>query len=142
MLSQQVKIDRVANAATAGTTAVTSSVLDMQGYEGVLFLAMTGVVTDTSVLTLTAYENTANSTSGGTAISGGATTPVTGSSNNADNKEFAVDIVRPTKRYVYATLTRTTANAVVNGIIAIRYKGRTQPVVNDSLLQLVKSIVN
>jgi hypothetical protein len=140
-LSQECKIDLVSGAAAAAQTAITSSVLDMAGYDGVLFLAITGDVTDTSVLTLTAYEHTANAASG-TAISGGATTPFTADASSADSKLFAVDVVKPTKQYVYAIFTRTTANAVVNSIIAIRYKGKTVPVVNSGLLAAALAIVN
>ena len=62
-LSKAIKITRVANSAAAATTEVLSSVLDMQGYDGVMFIALLGDITATSVLTLTAKGNSANSTS-------------------------------------------------------------------------------
>jgi hypothetical protein len=147
-LSQQVKIDRVANAAAAAQTGVDTSVLDMTGYDGVLFLASLGDVSDTSVLTLTVKENTANSTSSPTptTITNGTASavagPFTAGASDYDNKDIAVDVYRPTKRYVFATLTRTTANAVVNGIYAIRYRGRELPIDNASLKALVQVAVN
>lgn len=142
LLTQNVKIDRVANAAAAAQTAVTSSVIDMAGYDGVAFFALLGDVAATSVLTLTAKENTANSTTTPTptAITGGAST-FTAAASDADNKVLGVDVVRPTKRYVFAVLTRTTADAVVDGILAVRYRGKSLPISNSDLLALAQSIV-
>jgi hypothetical protein len=121
----QCAIDQISNGATAAETAVTSSVLDMSGYDGVLFIASLATVVDTSVLGLTAYENTANSTSGGTAVTNGAATfTASGSSNTL----LVVDVIRPKNRYLYCTLTRTTANATLNNIVAVRYRGHAAPV--------------
>jgi hypothetical protein len=124
------KITRVLNSVTAGTSAQNTSVLDMSGWDGVLFVALLGDVTSGSVLTLTAYENTANSTSSPTptAVTGGATSAVTAGASDADNLALIVDVNRPSKQYVYAALTRTTQNAVIDGVVAIQYKGRTAPV--------------
>lgn len=128
-LSTDIEISRVANAAAAATTEVLTSVLDMSGWDGVVFVALLGDVTATSVLTLTAKENTADSTSAPTPtnITGAATAAFTAGASDADNKALVVDVLRPSKRYVFASLTRTTANAVVDGIIAIRYRGREVP---------------
>lgn len=129
-LLKDCAIDYVEASATAATTALTSDVLDMQGWENVCFIAITGDVTDTSVLTLTAYDHTANAASG-SAITGAAATFTAGASD-ADSKLLIVDVRQPQKRYVYAVLTRTVANAVVNGIVAIRYNGHKLPITQGS----------
>lgn len=126
-LSKDVKITVVAAAATAAQTAVTSDVLDMSGYDGVMFIALTGDVTATSVLTLTAKANSANSTSSPTPVTQKATDAFTAGASDADSKALVVDVYRPTLRYVFAELTRTTANAVVGGIIAIQYSAANKP---------------
>lgn len=131
-LSKDVKITVVAAAATAATTAVTSSVLDMQGYDGVMFIALLGDVTDTSVLTLTAKGNTANSTSSPTPVTQKATDAFTAGASTADSKAIVVDVYDPALRYVFAELTRTTANAVVGGIIAIQYGAENRPTTQDA----------
>ena len=131
-LSKDVKITVVAAAATAATTAVTSSVLDMQGYDGVMFIALLGDVTDTSVLTLTAKGNTANSTSSPTPVTQKATDAFTAGASTADSKAIVVDVYDPALRYVFAELTRTTANAVVGGIIAIQYGAESRPTTQDA----------
>jgi hypothetical protein len=43
-------------------------------------------------------------------------------------------VVRPSKRYVFANLTRTTANATIDGIIAIQYRTRNLPVTQPATL--------
>ena len=119
-LLKDCKVSRVANAAAAGTTEVLSSVLDMADWDGVLFLVLLGDVTVNSVLTATAKENTASSTSSPTptAVTDGATAAFTAAAADADNKVLAVDVVRPSKRYVFLSLTRTAANAVVDDLDA------------------------
>ncbi len=143
-LSQNVLITRISNSSAAAQTAVTSSVLDMAGYDGVLFLAALGDVTSGSILTLTANENTANSTSSPTptAITGGASSGATAGATNYDSKIIAVDVYRPTKRYVYVVLTRTTQDAVVDGIFAVQYRGRSVPETNSGMIEMIRTAVN
>ena len=43
-----------------------------------------------------------------------------------------MDVCDPQLRYIFASLTRTTANAVVNGIIAIQYKAEYRPTTQDA----------
>jgi hypothetical protein len=104
------------------------------GYDGVVFVALLGDVTATSVLTLTAKENTASSTSSPTptAVTDGATAAFTAGASDADNKLLVVDVIRCNKRYIFASLTRTVANAVVDGIVAIQYRARNAPITLDS----------
>jgi len=125
-------ITRVSNAAASGTSNVVSSVLDMQGFDSVAFIALLNSVSDGSQLSLTASENTANSTSGGSAVTGGATSTVTASSDS--NHVLAVDVVRPSKRYCFVTLARGTAAATVDGIVAIQYRARSKPVSQPATL--------
>lgn len=131
-LLNEVKITRVANAAAAAQTEVLSSVLDMQGYDGVMFVALLGDITATSVLTLTAKGNTASSTSSPTPVTQAATAAFTAGASDADNKVLVVDVFDPALRYVFASLTRTTANAVVDGIIAIQYTAELRPTTHDA----------
>lgn len=131
-LSKAIKITRVANSAVAAQTEVLSSVLDMQGFDGVMFVALLGDITATSVLTLTVKGNSANSTSSPTPVTQAATGAFTAAASDADNKVLVVDIYDPALRYVFASLTRTVANAVVDGIIAIQYMADLRPTTQDA----------
>lgn len=131
-LSKEIKITVVEAAATAAQTELVTDVLDMQGYEGVMFIALTGDVTTSCDLTLTAKGNSANSTSSPTPVTQKATTTFTAGATNADSKVLMVDVYKPTLRYMFGSLTRTTANAVVGGIIAIQYGARNKPTSQDA----------
>ena len=131
-LTNDVKITVVSPAAAAAQTAIDSSILDMQGYEGVMFIALTGDVDNTSALTLTVKGNSANHLTVPTPITQKATTLFTADATSADSKALVVDLYKPALRYVFANLTRATANAVIGGIIAIQYKAGVKPTTNDA----------
>jgi len=133
-LLKDAKITVVMNAVTAGTSEQKSSVLDMAGFDAVAFIAVFGTVTDASVITLTAYENSASSTSSPApvAVTGGATASLTASTSS--NTFMVVDVIRPSKRYVFADITRTTQNAVINCVIAIQYRTKNKPVTQPTTL--------
>lgn len=126
------KITRVMNAVAAGTSAQSTTALDMSGYNSVIYIALLGTVTDGSILTLTAFDNAANSNSGGTAVSGGAAAAYTAASDS--NHYLVTDVIRPTGRYSYAQLTRTAQNAAIDGILAIQYNADTKPVAQPAAL--------
>ena len=131
-LSKDVKITVVAPLATAAQTAVDSSILDMQGYEGVMFIAMLGAATATAVLTLTVKGNTANSLTVPAPVTQKATAAYTAAGTASDSKAIMVDLYKPAMRYVFAEYTRTVANAALGGIIAIQYNGTNKPTANDA----------
>lgn len=131
-LSKGIKITRAANSSAAAQTEVLTSVLDMQGFDGVMFVALLGDVTATSVLTLTAKGNTASSTSSPTPVTQVATAAFTAGASDADNKALVLDVYDPALRYVFASLTRTVANAVVDGIVAIQYMADLRPTTQDA----------
>ena len=131
-LSKDIKITVVSPAAVAATTAIDSSILDMTGYEGVMFIALTGDVTATSDLTLTVKGNTANHLTVPAPVTQKATTLFTAGASDADSKALMVDVYKPALRYVFANLTRATANAVIGGIIAIQYNAKTKPTSQDA----------
>lgn len=126
-LSKDIKITVVEAAATAGTSELVTDILDMTGYEGIMFIALTGDVSDTSILTLTVKASDTNHVSSPTPITQKATSAFTADGTTGDSKVLAVDLFRPVHRYVFASLTRTVANAVIGGIIAIQYTAKTKP---------------
>lgn len=130
-LTNSIKVTVVSPAATAAQTAIDSSILDMTGYDGVMFVALLGDVTDTSVLTLTAKGNSTNHLTVPAPVTQASATYTAGISD-ADSKVLMVDVRDPSLEYMFASLTRTTANAVVGGIIAIQYKAEMQPTTQDA----------
>lgn len=137
-LSKNINVIKVSNGATAGTTEVDSSILDMSGYDGVIFIVDLAAVTDASVLTLNTQQNTANQTSGMATITGAS---ATFTASTSSNKALLVDVYRPLQRYVRAAFTRTAQNATVNTIIAIQYKSMFRPTTLDSSIIASATIV-
>lgn len=131
-LLKDIKITVVSPAAAAAQTAITGSVLDMAGFDGVVFVALTGDVTSGSVLSLLAKGNTANSTSSPSPSTLATATYTAASASDSDSKVLAVDVYRPTQQYVFPSLTRTTQDAVIGGIVAIQYQSHTKPSLQDA----------
>lgn len=133
-LLKDCKFVLVNSGAAAGTSEVDSSIVDTAGYDSVAFVAILGTVVDTCVLQLAAQGNTANSTSGMTQIGTQITAAVTASGNS--NSMLVLDTGFPVGskgyRYVRAALTRTTANATIQGIVAILYNSKNRPVTQDA----------
>jgi hypothetical protein len=130
-LTDRTKTILVELSAAAGQTELTSDVIDMAGFRSARAIAMLGDVTTTSVLTLNFKSNSANSTSSPTPVTETSATFTAGASD-ADGKTLICDVSKPTGRYVFATLTRTTADAVVCGILMELYEPYVLPVTADS----------
>ena len=126
-LLRNVAIDRVLIDTAAGQAATASDILDMQNYEGVVFIAKLGDVTAASVVTLQAQQDELNGAGGMATLAGSVTYTATGAAD-ADDDLLILDVYRPQKRYVRALLTSATQDAVKNGVIAIRYGARKVPI--------------
>lgn len=116
-------ITRVSNAVTAGTSEVDSTALDMQNFNSVLFIVGLNTVVDNCVMTATIKSNPTNSNSGGTTEKAG--TAVTAATSS--NKTMAVEMHKPTQRFVYLAFTRTAQNATLDGIWAIQFNPSSVP---------------
>jgi hypothetical protein len=124
-LSLQARYTRVSPSAAAATTAINGSILDMAGFDSVLFIALLGDVTDTSALALTAQTNSVNSGTGMRTLAGSAA--FTAGATNADNNMLALEVHKPRERFIRPVLARATANAVVDGIIAVQFNAKDVP---------------
>lgn len=124
-LLNNVEFVVVEAAAAAAQSALTTDTIDMAGWTGVVFVAHLGDVSDGSVLGLTAYDSDESN-----ANFDDLEDPLafTAGASDADNKLLILDVVRPERRYVRCVLSRTTANAIVGGIIGIKYGPLHTPV--------------
>lgn len=124
-LLNNVEVVVVEAAAAAGQTTLTTDTIDMAGWTGVMLVAHLGDVTDTSELGFAAHDSDESN-----ANFDDLENPLayTAGASDADNKLMILDVVRPEKRYVRGVLTRGTANAVVNGIVAYKYGPINTPV--------------
>lgn len=138
-LLRHIDVRRAANATAAGTSAINGTVIDMLGYESIAFVAALGTLTATQVTGIKVQQSDASDGSGMNDLAGSAS----GNMADADsNKLLAVEIYRPTKRYVRCVVTRGTANAVLDGIIALLYRAEITPAALHSTVAIAPKVLN
>lgn len=125
-LLKQTKVVRHNNGAVAGTSTITPSAgIDMQGFNACAFLVLLGTVTATGVPSVKVQQSSDDGATDGYSDLEGSAFAVT----DADDDEIiAVEILRPTKRYLKLILLRTTANCVLDGILALLSGAQSVPV--------------
>jgi len=121
-LSEVIKISTAVTptAGAAGTTDIEGTILDMQGYDGVLMVVRMGTITGSAVTSIKAQQDTA--------VGGGTMADLTGTgqtiADSDDEKTFYIDIVKPQERYVRLYVDRATQNAVVASAEYFQYIAR------------------
>jgi hypothetical protein len=134
------KIDQVLGYTAAGQTKKTSDIIDMDGYDGVLFVAGLGTVLENGTVDVYVEQNDANSTSGMARLATTAAYTITAGNAAVAKSAIVVDVYKPGERYIQCNVTPAVANAVILGVVAIRYKSHLCPVTNDSLLQSTRLV--
>lgn len=123
-LLEEIKITKLNDATAAGTSTINSAVVDMAGFDGVVFLTSTGTVLATGTATVKVQQDTA--------VGMGAAADLLGTSqafiDTDDNKSVAVDIKRPLERYLRLVISRAVANSDWGPIWALQYRTRKLPV--------------
>jgi len=125
-LSKNVKITMVQAPLADGQTDPDSAAVDMQGFEGVMFVGIVGTVTGSGTASLKAAQSSDNSNFSD--LSGVVATGAAGGSD----KFLVLDVYKPLERYVRTTLTRAVANSIYGGTIAIQYGAHKRPTVHDA----------
>lgn len=130
-LLDTTKTVRHNNGAVAGTSTITPSAgIDMQGFNACKFDVLLGAITSTGVPAIKVQQSDDDgSTDAYSDLEGTAF-----AATDADsNKIISVEIIRPKKRYLKLILTRTTANVVLDGIIATLSNAQGLPITHVSL---------
>lgn len=117
-LLNDVKVTVVKTTQASAGTAVNSDSVDMTGYDGVVFVGALATVNAANSI------NLAQSSDDVTFVDLAGTAQVPGT----DADLVAIDLFRPTDRYVRAEVDRGGANTVTETMYAIQYKGRKAPV--------------
>ena len=120
-ISSSIKIDKVSELTASGTSDVNSTVIDLQGYEGVAFF--TSIDTGNAGNLLKVQQGDAAN------LSDAADLASSRSVANANNMVVVTDLFRPQKRYARAVVVRAAATRV-GEIYAIRYGAHQRAVVN------------
>ena len=131
------KVIRVMNAVAAGTSDQNSSVVDMANWDGVKFYTAFGAITSGAVTSVKAQQAAASDASDAADLEGSAVTVA----DDDDNQIVVHDIHRPRERYVRIVVDRGTQNAVIDGIVAVLYRGRVQPTTDDSTTVVARKLL-
>lgn len=123
-LSEDTKIDNVEAYGSANTTTLTSDSVDMQGYDGVVFIAKYGTAAANNVI----HAEQSSDDGDSDAFTDIADSEV--AAGASDEIQF-IDILRPEERYVRCAALRGTSSTL-EGIWAIRYQARTKAVDNTT----------
>ena len=113
----KAKLVKVSDHTAAGTTDVTSSIVDTAGYQGVVFL--TSLSTANATNTITVQQNTANQTTGMADLAGTAVT------SGTTDEDLIVEIGSPVERYLQVVVARG-ASTTCESIWAVLYGGDNQ----------------
>jgi hypothetical protein len=142
-LLKNVKIQEVLEPVAAGAAIDSNSDrLDMQNYEGVIFMVPITDCLDTGVATLTIEQNTADSDTGMAALSGATATATSAANDDLNNTLLIVDVYRPRERYVQAVVTSATANIAYGTMIAIQYGPKKAPVTQPTSVQASTQVIS
>ena len=105
-----------------------SAIIDMAGYEGVIFLTTVEDSVATGVAAMTVEQNSANSGSGMAALADAVATLTCATNDDINGKVLAVDVYRPRERYLRVNRTSATANIAFGAVIAVLYGPRKVPI--------------
>lgn len=128
-LTEKNKVTRVSNAVAAGTSDINSSSVDMSGFETVQFIVAFGAITATAVTSIKVQQSSDDGASDTWADLAGSAQTV---ADDDDNQIFQVEIHQPRERYLRCVVDRGTANAVIDGIVAIQGGAQKTPVTHDA----------
>jgi hypothetical protein len=113
-----------ATTGAAGTTAINGVVIDTQGYDGVMCVITMGAITAGAVTSAKIQTGDESDLSDAVDVTNLSVTIA----DDDDAKVFALDLLRPLKRYARVVVSRATQNAVVENAVYLAYKAKEQAV--------------
>ncbi|RKN86748.1 hypothetical protein [Paenibacillus ginsengarvi] len=133
-LSNGIKITKCAASAADGTTAINGAVLDMTGFEGVLFITAIGTANAGNILKAQI----------GAAADGSDAADLAGTKvvATANGQTVWLDVYRadPNQKYIRPVVVRG-ASTVVGEIYALQYESRKQVVNNNVANTIIGKLV-
>ena len=126
-LSKNVKIDQILGYFSAGVTEKASAILDMSGYEGILFVASFGDILANGTIDVFADGDDENGAGSMAELAGTAAYTVTAAAAALTYSCIVLDVYKPLERYIRCNINPVSENAEILGITAIRYKGKMGP---------------
>jgi hypothetical protein len=128
MFTENCKIMEVGvPVAAANNTDSNSDILDMTGFDGVVFIAPIEDSVSGGVATLKAEQDVANADAGMALITGASAAATSAANDDLNGKILVLDVYKPQERYVQGVRVSATQNIAFGTLIAIQYNGRFKP---------------
>lgn len=134
MLSNKSFFKLLVGLVAAGQTTLTYT-FDRLGFDAFRILLIWGVVVDTCTMGLKIGQGDASNGSDAVDISASA---LTKTASTSSGECWQIDCQQATKRYITVTVTRGTANATLQALIADLYKASLEPVATTNLAKTVQ----
>jgi len=125
-LSKNVKVVLAKAAQASGGTAVTTSVIDTQGFEGVVFFGSIGTANAGNFAKV--QQGQKSDLSDAADLAGTKVVP------GDDGDSFLIDIYKPRERYLRVYIDRSGANTATGDVYAILYEPRKAPVTHGATI--------
>lgn len=131
-LTKEAKFTKILDYTAAGTDdTVTSTVIDMAGFDAATFIIPIGAITATGTAVVAVCQGDLANGSDASALSGASVTFAA-----ADTTKVAViEVLKPAKRYLCVKVTRATANVVINSGVAIQTLSAVKPPTNGATIK-------
>lgn len=113
--------------AAASTTDNDSVIIDMAGYEGVIFFTTVEGSLNNGVATATVQQNALDQAAGMASLSGAVATLTSQANDDLNGQFLAIDVYRPRERFLRLKRTSSAANIAFGPVIALRYGQRKLP---------------
>ena len=130
-LLENTMIHSMVASATGLANLESSQILDMDGYDGVMWVGTISGNTNTTggyATLIHMHGDSSGSMVGSTASTDMYVSNATTDEGALNNQVLVLDVYRPLKRYVSVTAGKDSTNAVEMGVIGIQYKSRTGPI--------------
>jgi hypothetical protein len=124
----RIKPDSSGYTVAAGTTNVSSDIVDTSDYDAVRFIIGFGAIVSGAAVSIKVQQNNVNSGTGMADLAGSAITVA----DTDDNKIAITDIIRPQETFLRLATLRATQNSTIDFVIAELYRARKKPAVQDS----------
>lgn len=134
---------RVVGAPLAASSSIdnNSSRIDMKDYDAVTFITVIDDSVATGVAGLKIEQSDEDSDTNMALVSGSAVTKTSAVNDDINGLALVTEVFRPTKRYVQAVRTSSTANIAFGSVIAI-LKPRVMPVTQGSTIAATALVTN
>lgn len=125
-LSKRTKLTLVQAQATAATSTVETSSVDMEGWDGVIFFGKVATKATNNIATVEQSEDDASFA----ALAVATVTPT------VNGNSFLIDVFRPLERYLRVSVARGTSTAL-GDIYALQYTARKMPPTQGSTIESI-----